>query len=104
MSRFELSKTNETTGTLVAKRDNIDANSWNQWAYCEMSPAHMLDTLRDGAVIVSITARHAGNDSCYVTVKTDFKGTYGLGSSNSTEQCISKGVLENNLLAIAGAA
>ncbi len=100
---FTLVTADEATGTIVAKRSNIDQNTWSQWAYCKLSPLHMLDSLEDGSVMVNVKVERAGNDSSYVTVSTNFEGTYGLASQVNTTQCTSRGVLEKNILAAIGA-
>jgi len=101
---FTLRSADERTHTLVAKRVGIDLQSWGQWAYCSLGPSHMLDTLTDGSVTVNVTVEASGKTASYVTVGADFEGTYGIGSSESTTQCVSKGLLEQNILAAAGAA
>ena len=102
-SQFQLVSTDERTRTLVVKRDGIDSENWNSWAYCKVGPEHLLDTLKDGAVTAKIKIEPSPRHASFVTVVADFEGTYGLGSSESNVQCISKGVLENNILAAAGA-
>ena len=102
-SQFQLVSASEKTRTLVVKRDGIDTENWNAWAYCKLGPEHLLDTLQDGAVTVKIKIEPSPRHASFVTVVADFEGTYGLGNSQSNLQCISKGVLENNILAAAGA-
>jgi hypothetical protein len=62
----------------------------------------MLDTLEDGAVTLTVTIKEAGSSND-VAVAAVFKGTYGLGGSETTTQCISTGTLENRLFAALGA-
>jgi hypothetical protein len=104
MNLFEIVSADQASGAIVVKRSNIDQNTWSKWAYCKLSPMHMLDTLRDGSVTVHIKLQRAGSDSTYVTVATDFQATYGLGSALNTAQCISTGLLEKDIMAAAGAA
>lgn len=99
---FRLVSADPRMGTIVARRDNIDNETWNEWAYCKLSPMHLLDTLQDGTATVNVKVEPSGNSS-YVTVNADFEGTYGLADSSDTTQCISNGVLEKNILAAVGA-
>ena len=103
LSLFTLQSADDRARTLVAKRSGIDLQSWGQWAYCSLDPSHLLDSLRDAAVTLNIKVEASGKSASYVTVAADFEGTYGIGSSESTSQCVSKGVLEQNILAVAGA-
>jgi hypothetical protein len=64
----------------------------------------MLDTLQDGAVTMTVHVTPRSAHSSEVTVAADFKGTYRLGSSETTAQCVSTGQLENRVLEAAGAA
>lgn len=100
---LQLISADPATGTLVAKRDNIDSGRWREWAYCSLGPEHLLDTLSDGAVTVNVKIEPSGNNASYVTVTADFEGTYSLGSSSTTSTCISRGVLETHILEAAGA-
>ena len=104
LSNFQLVSADPATHTIVAKRSGIDTATWGQWAYCSLGPMHMLDTLTDAAVTLKVKIEPSVNNASYVTVNADFQGTYGLGNSESTTQCISNGVLEENILATAGAA
>lgn len=103
MNLFQLASADQSSGTIIVKRSNIDQNTWSKWAYCKLSPLHMLDTLRDGSVTVHIKLQRADKDSTYVTVTADFQGTYGLGSTVNAAPCISTGVLEKDILTAAGA-
>jgi hypothetical protein len=103
LNLFQLVRADEATKTIVAKRAGIDSQTWNQWTYCSLGPEHLLDTLRDGSVTLNLKIEGSGAKSSYVTVTADFEGTYGLGSSVSTTQCISNGVLENSVLTAVGA-
>jgi hypothetical protein len=103
-SQFHLVSADARTGTIVAKRSGIDTKTWSEWAYCKMSPAHLLDSLDDGTVTLKIKVEGTGRHSSYVHVDADFEGTYGgLGPNHTTQQCVSQGVLEQNVLATAGA-
>jgi hypothetical protein len=103
-NQFKLVKADPRSRTIVATRNRIDTGTWSQWAYCKMSPTHLLDSLDDGAVTVKIKVESGGRHSSYVNVDADFEGTYkGLGSAQTAQQCVSKGVLEQNILAAGGA-
>ena len=103
-SQFKLVKADPHTRTIVATRNGIDAASWAEWAYCKMSPAHLLDSFDDGAVTVKIKVESAGRHNSYVHVDADFEGTYqSLGATQTAQQCVSKGVLEQNILTAGGA-
>ncbi len=103
-SQFRLLSADSKSGIIVAKRSGIDTRTWSEWAYCKMSPTHLLDSLDDGTVTLKIKVEGSGRHSSYVHVDADFEGTYGgLGSNQTTQQCISNGVLEQNILATAGA-
>jgi hypothetical protein len=104
-SQFRLISADAKTRTIVAKRSAIDNRSWSEWAYCKMSATHLLDSLDDGSVTVKVKVEGSGRHSSYVHVDADFEGTYGgLGSNQTTQRCVSQGVLEQNILATAGAA
>lgn len=69
-----------------------------------MSPTHLLDSLDNGGVTVKIKVEGVGRHTSYVHVDADFEGTYkSLGATQTAQQCVSKGVLEQNILAAAGA-
>ena len=91
------------THTIVGKRGDINTQTWGEWAYCKLGPSHMLDTLANGAVTVTVNVESAANDSSFVKVAADFEGTYELGSSQTTTRCVSNGVLEDDILRAAGA-
>jgi hypothetical protein len=101
---FTLVSADPASHRIVAKRSGIDTQTWGEWSYCKLNPEHMIDTLEDGSVMVTVKIDPAGRDASYVEVTADFEGTYGLGSSETTTQCVSKDVLENNILQAAGAA
>jgi hypothetical protein len=103
-SQFHLISADAKTGTIIAKRSGIDNQTWSQWAYCKMSPSHLLDSLDNGTVTLKIKVEGSGRHSSYVHVGADFEGIYGgLGSNQTTQQCVSQGVLEQHVLATAGA-
>jgi hypothetical protein len=69
-----------------------------------MSPTHLMDSLNDGAVTLKIKVEGVGRHTSYVHVDADFEGTYkSLGATQTAQPCVSKGVLEQNILATAGA-
>jgi hypothetical protein len=88
---------------MVAKRSGIDTQNWSEWAYCKLAPQQMLDTLEDGTVTLTVKIGTGGGNFSNVNVTADFKGTYGLAGSETTAQCVSKGVLENRILEAVGA-
>ena len=103
MSRFKLVKADARSRTIIATRNGIDVGTWSQWAYCKMSPAHLMDSLDNGGVTVKIRVEGVGRHTSYVHVDADFEGTYqSLGATRTAQQCVSKGVLEQNILATAG--
>ncbi|HKV56242.1 MAG TPA: hypothetical protein VJN94_16535 [Candidatus Binataceae bacterium] len=101
---YKILRADPAEHTLVAKRNGIDTESWSDWAYCEMGPEHLLDTLDDGAVTLTVKIKPISKDSSEVSVTADFEATYGLGDAETTTQCVSHGVLENQVLQLAGAA
>ena len=88
---------------LVATRQDIDTQTWGEWAYCKLGPSHLLDTLENGAVTVTVDIEPAANNTSFVKVTADFRGTYTLGSSETATTCVSNGVLEDDILRAAGA-
>jgi hypothetical protein len=103
-SQFKLVKADPHSRTIVATRNGIDPGTWSQWAYCKMSPTHLLDSLDNGGVAVKIKGESVGRHSSYVHVDADFEGTYkSLGATQTAQQCVSKGVLEQSILATGGA-
>jgi hypothetical protein len=88
---------------LVAERDGIDTKNWTDWAYCKLGVAQLLYKLRDGRATVTMQIAPSGRSFSEVSVTADFKGTYGLGNSETIAQCVSKGVLENRILQALGA-
>ena len=86
------------TRTLVVRRNYIDLDNWSQWAYCKVSPLDMLDSLREGYVTMAIKLEPARGVT-YTSTTADFEGIYGLTSTGKVVPCISRGVLEDNVLA-----
>jgi hypothetical protein len=101
---FRIVRGNSAKGLLVAERDRIDDKNWADWSYCKLGAGHLLDKLKDGRATVTVKIAPSGRSFSDVRVTADFKGTYGLGSSETTAQCVSKGVLENQILHAIGAA
>jgi hypothetical protein len=105
-SQFKLVKADPRTRTIVARRDGIDTATWTKWAYCKMSPTHLLDSLEDGAATVKVKVKveGVGRRTSYVHVDADFDGKYkSLDGTETAHRCVSNGVLEQNILGTAGA-
>ena len=64
----------------------------------------MIYKLEDDAVTVTVKLQKPTPHSTFVSVAADFQGTYGLGANQNKVACTSKFVLEDNILAAAGAA
>lgn len=62
----------------------------------------MIYQIEGGTVTVTVQLQKAGNQSAFVTVSADFQGNHGMGSQEATIDCISKGSLEQDLIAVAG--
>lgn len=103
-SHFQLVSADERTHTLVARMTGIDGESWHKWAYCETGPVTMIYKLEDGTALVTVKLETPTRQSTFASVAADFEGTYGLGSNQNKVACTSKFVLEDNILATAGAA
>jgi hypothetical protein len=105
LSRFQLTSFDlgVSKATLVAKMQNIDAKNWAADAACKVGIAEMIYHLDNGAVTVTVTMQGVGNEATFVSVLADFQGTYSLASASSVVPCISTGVLEQQLLTVAGA-
>ena len=104
LSRFSLVSEDVRTHTLVAKETGITDEDWNRWAYCEAGPMQMISKLQDGTALVTVKLERSTPNSTFASVAADFEGTYGLGSQQSKVACTSKFVLEDNIMAAAGAA
>lgn len=84
--------------TLVAKRSNIDSANWARWAYCKMGPLDLLDVLRDGSVALTVRLEPATKWRTWAVVQAGFTGTYAIGAEVKQTQCVSTGVLEEDIL------
>ena len=103
-SQFHVVSIDDRHRTIVAKRSDLDTGTWTSWAYCKMTPTHLLDSLKDGSVTVKVKVEASGRHASYVHIDADFEGTYGgLGSGLTTQQCVSKGVVEQHILTAADA-
>lgn len=94
---YQVVSSDRRSGTLVIRRNAIDADNWSKWAYCEVGPLDMLDSLRDGAVTVTIKLKPARRIT-YTSTAANFEGTYGLTAASKNVACMSRGVLEDNIL------
>jgi hypothetical protein len=102
-SHFELVRADERTHTLVAKQTATDDMTWRHWAFCETGPVQMIYKLQDGTVTVTVKLEKSTRHSTLATVSADFQGRYALAGNQSTVACTSKFVLEDSILAAAGA-
>ena len=102
LSGFRLTSADDKAWTLIATRSGIDGENWTQWAFCKTSAQQMIYQFEDGTVTVTVQLQKAGNQSAFVTVSADFQGNYGLGGQQATIDCVSKGSLEQDLIAVAG--
>lgn len=100
---FRIVREDSAKHLLVAERDRIDSKNWSDWAYCKLGAAQLLDKLNDGRATLTVKIAPSGTSFSDVSVTADFKGTYGLGSAETTAQCVSTGVLENQILQAVGA-
>jgi hypothetical protein len=104
LSHFQLVSADEGTHSLVAKQTALDDLTWRTWAFCETGPVEMIYKLQDGTAIVTVKLDKATPHSTLASVSADFQGRYALGGNQNTVACKSKFVLEDNILAAAGAA
>jgi hypothetical protein len=104
LSNFTLVSADKRTLTLVAKQSGVDDGTWTRWAYCQTGPVQMIYKLEDGTVTVTVKLDKSPNHSTFANVSADFQGTYGLGSNENKVDCRSNFVLEDDILAAAGAA
>ena len=102
LSGFQLTSADDKSWTLIAKRSGIDGENWKRWAFCKTSAEQMIYQFEDGTVTVTAQLQKAGNQAAFVTVSADFQGNYGMGSQEATIDCVSKGSLEQDLIAVAG--
>jgi hypothetical protein len=102
-SHFELVSADARTHTLVAKQTTTDDLTWRHWAFCETGPVEMIYKLQDGTVTVTVKLEKSTRHATLASVSADFEGRYALGGNQSTVACTSKFVLEDSILAAAGA-
>jgi len=102
LSGFRLTSADDKSWTLIATRSGIDGENWKRWAFCKTSAQQMVYQFEDGTVSVTVQLQKAGDQSAFVTVSADFQGNYGLGSQETTIDCVSNGSLEQDLIAVAG--
>jgi hypothetical protein len=102
-SHFDLVSADERTHTLVAKQTTTDDLSWRHWAFCETGPVQMIYKLQDGTAAVTVKLERSTPHSTLASVSADFQGRYALGGNQNTVACTSKFVLEDSILAAAGA-
>lgn len=100
---FKIVSEDAAAHKIVAKRADIDTETWNQWAYCKVSPTHLLDTIQGNSATVTVSIEPSGKSSSAVKVSADLTASYALGSNETTAQCVSNGALENQIFAAAGA-
>jgi hypothetical protein len=100
---YQLVSSDPKTRTIVVTRNNVDVEHWTRWAYCSVSAIDMFDSLRDGAVRLTVKLEPTTRKITYAVVWADFTGTYGIASTNKVVQCLSTGVLEEDILRTAGA-
>lgn len=104
LSQFQLVSADARTHTLVAKQTTTDDLSWRHWAFCETGPVQMIYKLQDGTVTVTVKLEKSTPHSTLASVSADFQGRYALGGNQNQVACTSKFVLEDSILAAAGAA
>ena len=102
-SNFQLIRADPKTHTLEAKLSEIGNETWTNWAYCKTGPMEMIYKYVGGTVKVTVKLQKTTKNSTFVTVSADFQGRYQLGSNENEVACTSKFVLENQILAAAGA-
>lgn len=101
LSLFRLVSADRKSGTIVARRTGIDTAHWTEWAFCEAEPMKMIYQFEDGTTTVTVKLEASGNNRTFASVTADFQGTYGLASAENKIACVSKGSLEENILAVA---
>ena len=102
LSGFRLTSADDQSWTLIATRSGIDGENWNRWAFCKTTAEQMIYQFQGGTVTVTVQLQKAGKQAAFVTVSADFQGSYGMGSQETTIDCVSKGSLEQDLIAVAG--
>ena len=103
MSTFQLVSADERTHTLVAKQTVTDDLMWRNWAFCQAGPVQMIYKLQDGTAMVTVKLEKTSARSTLASVSADFEGRYALGGDQSKVDCTSKFVVEDRILAAAGA-
>jgi putative hemolysin len=98
-----LQRADEKTGTLVARCQAPDTQTWNRWAYCKVGTMNLLDTLQSSSAIATIKVARSARNSSFVTVTADLNAVYAFSSQTNDVACISNGALENQLMTAAGA-
>jgi hypothetical protein len=102
-SHFQLISADERTHTLVARQSPIGEEVWHSWAFCQTGPVQMIYKYEDSTATVTVKLEKSPRHSTFASVSADFQGTYGLGSDQNKVDCTSKFVLEDQILAAAGA-
>src|ERR1700730_1182591 len=77
---YQLVSSDPKTWTCVPARNNVDVEHCARWAYCPVSPIDMIDSLRDGAVRLTIKLEPTTPKITYAVVWADLTGTYGIAS------------------------
>jgi hypothetical protein len=104
VSHFQLVSADPRTRTIVAKQSGIDGASWNNWAFCKAGPVQMIYKYQDGTATVTVKLEKTNRHLTLVSASADFEGLYALGANQNQVACNSKFALEENILAVAGAA
>ncbi len=100
---FQLVSADSKTHTIVAKLSGIDNATWSDWAFCKTGPVEMIYKYEDGTVMVTVKLDKTTKNSTFVSVSADFHAAYRLGANENNVACDSKFVLEDQVLAAAGA-
>ena len=101
LSGFRLTSADQKSWTLIATRSDIDGANWDKWAFCKTSAEQMIYRFEDGTVTVTVELQKAGSQATFTIVSADFHGSYGMGSQQATIDCVSKGALEQDVIAVA---
>jgi hypothetical protein len=102
LSGFRLTNADDKSWALIATRSGIDGENGSRWAFCKTSAQQMIYQFEGGTVTLTVQLQKAGKQSAFVTVSADLQGNYGRGSQEATIDCVSKGSLEQDLIAVAG--